>query len=250
LFPLILFLVSLSALIYATYSDLRWRIIPNKLTYALIGGGLGLQAVYAYTAGNPMQFIIAAGVTALAFAGSYGLWKLGVWAGGDVKLMAGLAALNPVNHAALAGFFGFTGGLFAPVSLPLFPLSLFLFSVLSMAPYAVLISVNALARRADLRAELFGVFKTRALQALGAGIAVSGVSAVLNHLGLPGMLLLPVMLVLALLKGAGRHVLLALAFIFALSTTIAFKVPLEPAGITMITLRPSISGKSSYLEAR
>ena len=35
--PLIAIIISIAACIYASYSDLRWGIIPNKLTFPLIG---------------------------------------------------------------------------------------------------------------------------------------------------------------------------------------------------------------------
>lgn len=216
MFPLIFFLISLVALAYATWSDLRSRIIPDKLTYSLIFGGLTLQLLYSVLEGDMQHFAIVAAVTAATFVASYLLWRLGVWAGGDVKLMVGLAALNPINYGILQAFFGVQSTLLNTITLPIFPLTLFLFSIFSMAPYAALISINALARRKELRSEMMREFKVRLKQALLAGAAVAGASAVLLSLNLPVILLLPVLLALGLVKGTAQYALVVLAFLFAL----------------------------------
>ena len=125
------FLLSLAALLYATYSDLKSRTVSDKLNYFLALSGifshLGLSVFL-----NDWRFIAYCLVSiAVAFIFSWLLWKLGVWAGGDVKLFTALSAVNPINYAALAnilgiGYFSFSLG----YGLPLFPISLFLFSIL------------------------------------------------------------------------------------------------------------------------
>ncbi|MFH1224474.1 MAG: prepilin peptidase [Candidatus Diapherotrites archaeon] len=216
MFPLIFFCISLAALAYATWSDLRSRIIPNRLTYSLIFGGLALQLLYSALGAGMEHFAVVAAVTAVTFGASYLLWRLGVWAGGDVKLMTGLAALNPVNYAMVQGILGLQLPLAGTITQPIFPLTLFLFSIFSMAPYAALISINALAKRKELRAEMMREFRVRGRQALIAGLAVAGVSAVLTYLSLPAILLLPVLIALGLVKGTAQYVIVAAAFLFAL----------------------------------
>lgn len=141
LFSLALFFVSLSALAIATLTDIRERIVPNKLTYSLIALGLGINALHSLAAGN-LNFIafsvIAAGYT---FGFSLVLYRLGAWAGGDVKLFTGLAALNPVNPF-IAGKLGLTFALFSPIGAPIFPIALFVFSVMSMFPVALFITLK------------------------------------------------------------------------------------------------------------
>lgn len=215
MFPAIFFLLSLTALILATRSDLKSRVIPNRLTYSLIAAGIALQFAYSLALNDWLSLAVALAAGLATFAASYLLWRLGVWAGGDVKLMTGLAILNPVNHFALGGFLGLKAGIFAPVQAPVFPLTLFIFSVFSMLPYAAFISLNAVARRAELRAELAAEMKKRGVQLAKFSAAVSGFGAVLLFFGQSSLLLLPMLLAAGLLKSAGIA-LVALAFGFAL----------------------------------
>ncbi len=74
-------------LLVAAYTDLRSRVIPDWLT-------LGTIAVFL-----PMDLYLY-GVSALFHVGAtflvaYALYKIGVWAGGDVKLFTALDAVYP-----------------------------------------------------------------------------------------------------------------------------------------------------------
>ena len=71
----------------ATYTDLRQRIIPDWLT-------LGTLAIFIpidlYLYGIPSLLHVAA-----TFLAAYVLYKIGVWAGGDVKLFTALDSIYP-----------------------------------------------------------------------------------------------------------------------------------------------------------
>ena len=135
MFFLIFFFISFIGLIIATITDLKNRIVSNKLTYPLIVIGIALHLIQVFFAENTLisiNSLIAFAVPAITFVCGYGLWKLGVWAGGDVKMFTALAALNPLNPNLLGPHFGYW--FFESISLPLFPLTLFLFSILAMLP--------------------------------------------------------------------------------------------------------------------
>ncbi|MCX6802631.1 MAG: prepilin peptidase [Candidatus Diapherotrites archaeon] len=139
LFPLVLFLISVAGLAIAAYTDLKERIVPNRLSYSLIALGLALHIAYAFLSSD---FLIAAYCiisTIYAFLFSLLLYKAGVWAGGDVKLFTGIAALNPLN-LFIAGKLGlYSVKIFEPLAIPLFPLTLFVFTLFSMLPVTVFI---------------------------------------------------------------------------------------------------------------
>jgi len=141
LFSFALFFVSLGALIIATVTDFRERIVPNKLTFPLIALGVGTNSLHSLMTGNWdfTAFSIAAAVYTFGF--SLVLYRTGGWAGGDVKLFTALAALNPLNPF-IAGKLGLSVALFEPISLPLFPVALFVFSVMSMFPVALFIALK------------------------------------------------------------------------------------------------------------
>jgi len=142
LFHALVFLVSFSALLTATYTDLKKRIVPNNLSLPLIASGILLNLGYAAFTGNWMLAAFSAMAAAYAFAFSYGLYRIGMWAGGDVKLFTGLAALNPLNPfiAGKAGIVSIAA--FQTIAVPLFPITLFIFTLLAMFPVAVFITLK------------------------------------------------------------------------------------------------------------
>ncbi len=86
-------LLALGTVIIANYTDLTERIIPNKLTFSMIIAGIALYLGYGAYRFN-LYFALQGGIGALvAFAIGYGMWYIGGWAGGDVKLYTALAAL-------------------------------------------------------------------------------------------------------------------------------------------------------------
>ncbi len=139
LFSLLLFFISLAGLLIATYTDLKERIVPNALSYSLIGLGLLLHIACAFISSDYWIALNCFIATAGAFLFSLALYKAGVWAGGDVKLFTCIAALNPLNPF-IAGKLGlYSMKILEPVPLPLFPLTLFVFTLFSMLPVTVFI---------------------------------------------------------------------------------------------------------------
>lgn len=134
--PLITTIIALLACLYASYSDLKRGIIPNKLTFPLIAIGLILNGIYAFMIGEIWYIVICAVVTGIIFALGYLFWKMGAWAGGDVKLFTALAALLPFYPALIS--YQILG-----VSFPLegsypFPLTLIINSILSILPFLLI----------------------------------------------------------------------------------------------------------------
>ncbi len=99
----------------ASAFDLRSRIIPNWLSYGAFGVALALA--FALQALSPPFAIFVA----LAFGFAYLLYRLGAWAGGDVKFFAALAAwfalLHPPDPLSLLIAFLASAALIMPVAL-------------------------------------------------------------------------------------------------------------------------------------
>ncbi len=127
---------------------------------------------------------IAAGITAATFFFSWLLWKLGVWAGGDVKLFTALAALNPFNLGVLRDLLGLKFSLLASLSIPIFPLTLFIFSIFAMVPYGSLLSVHGLKKKPELRKELFKDFKAKLVNSVEYSMLLVGIYALLGNFSL------------------------------------------------------------------
>lgn len=77
----------------AIYTDMRWRIIPNKLNYSMIAFGVAFYLLLGLSKINLMVAVSGALGAAICFAIGYVLWFSGGWAGGDVKLFTALGAL-------------------------------------------------------------------------------------------------------------------------------------------------------------
>ena len=119
MFVYIAIIVSIIGLLIATYTDLKERIVPNKLNYSLAILGLIIFGGHSVIFNEPSFFLFSFIGMCWGFFFGWILWKIGIFAGGDVKLFMGLGALNPLTPALLnMGIFN-TGPLF------LFPIMLF-----------------------------------------------------------------------------------------------------------------------------
>jgi preflagellin peptidase FlaK len=128
-------------LITATYTDLKSRIVPNWLSYSAIVAGLVLHAIQSSVENSlePLAFSISG--AAICFVFAYILWKIGAWAGGDVKLFTAIGALMPVFYPLTEAEI-ISSWLF--VSLPLFPFLIFTNSILIALPFVVLYVIHRL----------------------------------------------------------------------------------------------------------
>ena len=143
--PLICTFIAIIACLYASYTDLKSGIIQNKLTFSLIGLGIILNAVYALMINNIWFVIIGVIFTAVIFALGYIFWKLGAWAGGDVKLFTALAALLPFYPLTLN--YNILGVAFPIVSIYGFPITLIINSLLSILPFLLIYVLFIAVRR-------------------------------------------------------------------------------------------------------
>ena len=213
-FILFSFLISLIGLTIASYTDLKERIVSNKLSYAMIVLGLGIHGIQSILEGNAVYIINSVALGFFSFAGAYALYRLGVWAGGDVKLFAGLGTLNPLNPNVL--FLVLPIELFQSISLPLFPLTLFIFSVFSMLPYGIIISISGLNKKKELKKELFKETKVKIKQFVFLSLFVTGASFALIYFKLNLLALIPLLIVYSFVKKNARLVLASGFFVFYL----------------------------------
>jgi preflagellin peptidase FlaK len=208
--------VALAGLAYASYTDITKGIVPNRLSIAMLAAGVALHAADSITTSNPNYIIQSLGGAALAFAVGFLLWKLGAWAGGDVKLFAGIGALLP--NAPTAGLWPFY------YSLPLFPFLVAINSVIISFPFVMLFVFFRAATRAELRKELLKA----GARLLDKSLVLTGVAIgylwLAGLLGLPAWLVILPLLLVPLLPPVARHVLAAIA-----SLPGAFNVPLSLA---------------------
>ncbi len=135
--------LALGAVCIAIYTDLKDRIIPNRLTYPLIVIGIVFYLAFGVYKGDIVTVISGFVGAAIAFGISYALWLTGGWAGGDVKLFTALGALLP---RVLSGY---TAPSVAPAyaaSYPLFPLTILFNAVIAVMPILLVYAVVSRAR--------------------------------------------------------------------------------------------------------
>ncbi len=230
--PLIATIIAVLACLYASYSDLRRGIIPNKLTFPLIGLGLLLNAFYAALTGNLLLIISAAIITAVIFALGYLFWKMGVWAGGDVKLFTALAALLAVYPPIINyNILNFQMPVYATYP---FPFSLIINSILSMLPFLLIyVMYIGVKHKPYILKELAAPFKNyreNIVRALLVSSAVYVALLIIFHLPFQNILLLIILIAIIsfiinklpnLIKAVLVSVIMILSLIQNLQVTIS-----------------------------
>lgn len=128
--------LALTAVVISSYTDLKDRIIPNKLTYPLIIFGVTFHLLlYIYT-GEVIRGLYGLIGASISFGIGYSLWLIGGWAGGDVKLFTALGALLPA--------YGYLTPPQAPpyaINYPLLPLTILLNSIIASIPILLIYAV-------------------------------------------------------------------------------------------------------------
>ncbi len=203
-FSIAYFLLSFFGLGYATYTDFKERIVSNRLTFGLIAIGVALHFFDAIANAQMLIFYETLFAVVATFVFAYALYHFGVWAGGDVKLFTAIAALNPINYAFLGSALGINAQLLGAISLPLFPLTLFVFSVLAMLPYGLALSINGIAKNRELRKIIAPEIRERLLHIAEFAVAVAALNAVFLQLKWNPYLLLIVLIAMAFLPKLAR----------------------------------------------
>lgn len=136
---------AIGAVCVAIFTDLKKRIIPDKMTYPLIVIGIGFHLIVGLYRGELFRAFYGVFGAGLGFGIGYVMYRIGGWAGGDVKLFTALGALLPVYKAP----FELPYSTFFPpysVSYPLFPLTLLFNSIIAAVPVLLIIVLVSRAR--------------------------------------------------------------------------------------------------------
>ena len=217
-FGIAYFLLTIFGLGYATYTDFKERIVANRLTFGLIALGIALHFFDALANAQMLVFYETLFAVIATFVFAYVLYHFGVWAGGDVKLFTAIAALNPINYAFLGSALGVSAQLLGTIALPLFPLTLFVFSVLAMLPYGLALSINGIRKNAELKKIILPEIRERLLHIAEFAVAVGALNAIFIQLKWNPYLILIVLIAMAFLPKIARIaldvVLIAIALFF------------------------------------
>jgi preflagellin peptidase FlaK len=175
-------LISTIGLLIATYTDLKERIVPNKLNYGLAIIGVLIYLIQSYLEQSPIPLLYSLIGLCYGFFFAWILWKMGVFAGGDVKLFMGLGALNPFTPALIKA------GLFSTANIPFFPITLFIYSLIAFLPYGLFVVIYKVARNKEFQRQLYKEMKPQVLYALHAAVFASGTYIILLKIIYPTLI--------------------------------------------------------------
>jgi archaeal preflagellin peptidase FlaK len=178
MFVYLAIIVSLAGLMGATYTDLKERIVPNKLNYGLALIGILIFLTQSIFEASFLPLIFSVFGLAFGFLFGWIMWKLGVFAGGDVKLFMALGALNPftfsfINYAPLG-----------TLSFPIFPITLFINSLIAFLPYGLFIIIMKLKKNKKVRKKLFKKMKKNIIYGAKSAILLTGLYTIFSFFNL------------------------------------------------------------------
>jgi len=169
-------IISIIGLIIATYTDLKSRIVKNKLNFSLAIIGLIIYSIQSILHLDITPFLYSLFGLFFGFLFGWALWKLGVFAGGDVKLFMALGALNPFTPALLKL------GIFTNSSLPIFPITLFLYSLFAFFPYGIIILLYKLKNNKVQRKLIFADIKQKTKRGIEISFFIAALHIILGTL--------------------------------------------------------------------
>lgn len=204
--PIIAFLVSLLALLIASYTDLKERLVNDHISLALIAVAILLFGATGLLENNwqPATLATLAGIG--TFIGSYLLWQIGFWAGGDVKLFTALAVLNPINWFGVPTLLNTTAWFPETQLQNAFPLFLFVFSVLALLPVGILMAIGKIMQEPAKLKKMFPEPQENAVQIALFALTAAGSETILATTGYSSLLVIPLLIVFGLLPKTAQKI--------------------------------------------
>ncbi len=128
--------------VFASVSDYKTLTISNKLTFFMLSCGISLAGIY-YFYMNPAGFLGYLLSVVVVYLIVYLMWHLGLWAGGDVKLLTAIASLLCVDYLDILPNFHIGGYVFPYYGNAFFipALSVIVNSVVSIIPLILFITL-------------------------------------------------------------------------------------------------------------
>ncbi|MFA6460627.1 MAG: A24 family peptidase [Candidatus Woesearchaeota archaeon] len=98
LIEVVLSVVTLFALVVASYCDLKWREVPDWLSYGLIFSGLGIRTIFSLSSGDWNILLSGALGFGVFFLFACILYYSHQWGGGDSKLLMGMGGIIGITY--------------------------------------------------------------------------------------------------------------------------------------------------------
>ncbi len=94
---IIIYVISLGALLIGSLSDLKTREVPDWLNYGLIISGVGLNLLFSVIYSNSTFIINSIAGLAILFVIAYIMFYAGQWGGGDSKMLMALGSMIGID---------------------------------------------------------------------------------------------------------------------------------------------------------
>jgi len=94
----ILMIITLITLIVASYSDLKWREVPDWLSYGLIFSALSIRTIFSFNANDGTILVSGLLGFSVFFLLACVLYYSNQWGGGDSKLLMGMGAVIGITY--------------------------------------------------------------------------------------------------------------------------------------------------------
>ncbi|MFA5357389.1 MAG: prepilin peptidase [Candidatus Izemoplasmatales bacterium] len=207
-------IASIIGLLGATYTDLKERIVPNKLNYGLAITGILLYSAQSVIESNATPVLYSIGGLAAGFVFGWALWKIGVFAGGDVKLFAGLGALNPVTP--------FIAQTLLPIQISyiqipfIFPITLFINSLVAFLPYGLIVLLYKLSKNKKFQKKIAAEMLTKTKQAIHLALFSAATYTILTALSINPIISIAIVIIWSLTRNL-KKIITAIASIAAIS---------------------------------
>ena len=128
--------ITLTVTIVASYFDLKKGIIPNKLTLSLFIFGISINSIFSIFFNDSIYVLSSIILGTFTFLLTYILWKIKLWAGGDVKLLTAIA--TSISYSPNLFSFQFLDLQFPLIAIYPFPLTLIFNSILISFPFLII----------------------------------------------------------------------------------------------------------------
>ena len=144
-FSLFYFLLVLLFLICSSYTDIKKRIVSNKLCFFFLFFGFILKIIEFFFLHSFYIFLISIYSFLICFIVLYILWNLGVFSAGDVKVFLVVSIFIPSNLVFLNIF-----DKIYILSKPIFSLNLLFFSIFATLPFLLIFAIFKLFNKENL----------------------------------------------------------------------------------------------------
>jgi preflagellin peptidase FlaK len=137
--------LAIAGALIASVTDLKSRIVPNKLSFSLLATGIIGNTAYGFYSGDTSLIGDLAKGVFFIFAVGYVFWVLGGWSAGDAKEFLFIASLLPRYPPSLLGYLN------PRLASYLFPVTILVNTFILILPVLIMYSIAVSYKKLSLK---------------------------------------------------------------------------------------------------